>query len=417
MKKALIVYPLCFLLLILLFFGSMWTVYRIPHEKLQENIDEANLLIDQEGSYPLYFFGSQASRLDNFTDRLMINTNRDVKKNDPLYNAMSNAGYSRYWHGYMTVLRPMLTLFSLQEIRYISTVAFFLLILAVFCKMQKMAGRLSALSFILMLSCLFILAVPTSLQFQSVFYILFISLLALLYLYPHLPERYIPLLFMTVGAVTNFFDLLTAPLLTMGVPLALYLLLSVRDGAPWLYCLRRILLNGFFWVLGYGLCWAAKWAIGGAITDTNIFQVAITAIFFRTSGNEDMPVDRLETVSDNFHIVFDYAPIYLTLIFAFTVLLVLAVLSHPAPKKLASSALFLPIVALPYMWFFVLANHSSLHVYFTYRIQGIAVFALALALVMLIDRERIGTSLLFLKQKCLAGWAWLKSRLPSREAN
>ena len=222
---------------------------------------------------------------------------------------------------------------------------------------------------------------------------------------------------MVVGAVTNFFDLLTAPLLTVGVPLALYLLLSLRDGAPWLHCLRRILLSGFFWVLGYGLCWAAKWAIGGAITETDIFQVAITAIFFRTSGNEEMPVDRWETLSKNFHTVFDFPPVYLTLIISLSILLIFVLLSRPGLKKLAGSALFLPIAALPYAWFYVLANHSELHFYFTYRIQGIAVFALALALAALVDRECMKASLLFLKQKILEAWAWLKNRLPSPKTN
>ena len=84
MKKALVIYPLCFLALIVLFFFSMWAVYSIPHEDVKANVNAADALLAQEGNYPVLFFNTQAARLDNFTDRLMINTNRDKIRDEIL---------------------------------------------------------------------------------------------------------------------------------------------------------------------------------------------------------------------------------------------------------------------------------------------------------------------------------------------
>ena len=42
--------------------------------------------------------------------------------------------------------------------------------------------------------------------------------------------------------------------------------------------------------------------------------------------------------------------------------------------------LFLLIVLMPYVWYLLLANHSYLHWWFTYRLQAVAILGLLLAI-------------------------------------
>ena len=92
-------------------------VYSIPNKYLHDNQSSSFRILDNEGNYrSLSKADWEASRLDNFTDKLMIEKT-SKKEANPLKTAMSIDNYPRYWHGYQVFLRPFLLFAGYGTIR------------------------------------------------------------------------------------------------------------------------------------------------------------------------------------------------------------------------------------------------------------------------------------------------------------
>ena len=116
-----------------------------------------------------------ASKLDNFTDRLMIS--KAIKNDDKgaLYNSLDVNDYARYWHGYLVLIRPLLIKLDYLQIRYVNVLIFFVLLGITFTMIKKKLGGLMASAFMVSIMMGYAFLVPLSLQFSSVFYIMMIS--------------------------------------------------------------------------------------------------------------------------------------------------------------------------------------------------------------------------------------------------
>ena len=136
--------------LIAIFIIAMVGTYMIPNKRISWHVSESLNQLKTEGVYQRLFFDTPAAQLDNFTDSWMLNLAVSADGKQPLKSAMKNPhkstlsyskgevdkvgdlegvmtnkdyevkSYSRYWHGYLTILRPLLVLFSYTEIRYIN---------------------------------------------------------------------------------------------------------------------------------------------------------------------------------------------------------------------------------------------------------------------------------------------------------
>lgn len=391
MKKALL-YSITFVGVVTLFFTAMVLVHCIPASWLEGNVAESLKWLDSEGMYKTMFFGVDGTMLDNYTDRLMVNMNRISNTGNPFYIAMDNLGYSRYWHGYQVFLRPLLMFFDIREIRYLGMFVFFILLCLVFARLCKKVNIGMALAFLITIISLCIVILPVSLQFSSVFNISFLFILYLLQFKDITKAKYIPLAFMVVGMLTSFIDLLTVPMLTLGLPLIIYIVLNIKNGKDgWLDNFKALLIVCVAWCMGYGVCWFSKWLIASVVTKRNVVKIAIEQIFFRTGGNEQYPVTRMGTIKKNLDTFFGQSQgLVVVLAAVFAVLLILALIFRTNWKHVRQATLFLGIAAFPYVWYFVLANHSDIHAWFTYRLQGMTVFALLTALMLLIDWQKIG---------------------------
>ncbi len=68
------------------------------------------------------------------------------------------------------------------------------------------------------------------------------------------------LYFFVVGMVENFFDFLTYPIITLGIPLIVLLWLKIRDeSADLKENMIFTVKSSVSWGLGYALTWIAKW--------------------------------------------------------------------------------------------------------------------------------------------------------------
>ena len=383
-------YLLSFFLLIFIFSAGLILVYQIPNESLEPQYPKSIAQISNEEIYANYLFSADGSILDNYMDGLMLKTCHvsDAYDNS-LHAAFDNNGYPRYWNGYLLTLRPLMTQFTYQQIRYISM--FILLISFCFCfsGIHRELGWATAIGFAVSMIMCFLVFVGESLQYFSVFMVLFAEILLILYLPAVRTVKNGALLLFCAGMAVNYFDLLTAPLLTLGVPLILLLCLNTEAYArtsfekSWLDVIRCSVV----WGIGYAACWAAKWLIGTLILGDNIFADAWKTARFRVEGSEAIPLDRALMFKTNVETYFfakGHKPFALIVILIFVMIFIL--LRHPDKTRLKSAFPILFVAVYPYVWFFVLSNHSQLHYFYTYRIQAITMFSVFAAIGNSIDR-------------------------------
>ena len=229
--------------------------------------------------------------------------------------------YARYWHGYLLYLKPLLLLFSWQHVVWLElAVQIALMIWVLVTAIQKQIAGVAVVtlgSFLFMKPVLVLVSLT-----MSVCWIL--TLLAVEYMLLHhdrLHEKgQYPEFFLIVGILTSYFDFLTYPIVTLGIPLCCYFLLE-RDRL-WNNIKR---LTGFSvsWAIGYAGMWAAKWVIADLTLHTGTIKDAIWSIIghqigrnqlirvFRRNSARQLP-EHLHRIGDQqFDVAFDAGQLWI----------------------------------------------------------------------------------------------------------
>jgi hypothetical protein len=180
------------------------------------------------------------------------------------------------------------------------------------------------------------------------------------------------------GCLTAYFDLLTSPLLTCGLPLIVYL--SAENEDSFKKKLQSLLLFTVLWGVGYALTWSSKWALGTIFTEINTFKDAYNTILYRTASEG---FSRFDAIIFNFR----FLPI-VVINLLLTLLFLLAVIFFNK-KALKTNLLLLIVATFPYLWYLFAAQHSWWHPALAYRIQAIAIIAVFFIFINFISWEKI----------------------------
>lgn len=383
-------YLLAFISIIVVYIFSMTIVFSFPNSSIKTNVDEGVAFIESEGLSPSVYFGDKtASRIDNFTDKIMLQTSIRVDGENALESSQVS-GYSRYWHGYQIILKPLLLIMSYSTIRYLNVFFILLLLSLVFSDIKKRLNTGYGLVYLSSMAMIYVVIFPMSMQFTTAFTITMFAMLCTGYFYGHKKEKYIGLLLFITGSVVNFFDLLTYPLLSLGLPLIYILLLDYKnnDNNSFFNNLMFIIKFSILWGLGYGLSWVAKWVVGSIILKKNILTSAIEQAAFRTAGNEEYKTTPIEALKLNLELMFPSSAIKIITILVILWFIIFIFYKKPWKNVITLTSILL-IGFLPYIWYIVLANHSQIHYWFTFRNQAITVFALGSFCLMSLDWEKI----------------------------
>lgn len=389
-QKGLIKMFILFFLLQIFFLCSMILVYLLPNRLIEDSVkDGMYYLNNYEGKYPLMFFYEDGAVLDNSTDSLMLET-AVQEGNNPLDKAMVPT-YSRYWHGYQLYLRPLLTGFNYAQIRYFVYIFSMLLFAVSFYCVAKhinmLTGILWAFSILLSRFCI----VSVSLQYVSCFNIMFMTVIWLcLYHKSYIAgKKDIYILFLIVGAVTNFIDFLTVPMLTLGAPLIVYLLMIMKSEDYHISKgIKKVILCSVSWCCAYGFTWIFKWLIGTVILKQNVLDSAVSQGVFRVAGNEEYPLNRALMYQSNIKCLLGTTGGIL-FVSILIVWLIFMICSRKPWKECFKIAPVLLLSLYPYIWYGFMANHSQIHAMFTYRLQIIAVFSLLASMGYCIDTKKL----------------------------
>lgn len=274
--------------------------------------------------------------------------------------------YARYWHGSLLFIKPMMVFLNDHEIRFVNTVFLFILITVTMVILMRKLPQ-CAIPFILTMLLIAPTTVGSCFEYYWLICIMLISVILLIW---NPRSRFsgesVFLLFLGAGIATAFFDFLTAPTISLTVPLAIFCVLRKDEKR-----LKEMILCIFYWGMGYAGMWGIKWLIA-IIFDYREFISSLTSHVTLWSSNtlpDATKIARLGTLNKNFMTLFKDQ--YIDVILACYAIIIVAY----AIKKRGSirieqitTCLLLYIPALiGLLWIFFMASHSNVHTFFTYR--------------------------------------------------
>lgn len=370
--------------MIALFFCLQILVFCIPQELMREEAKESNLVLDEEGRGWEYIFSyARGAQLDTKTDDIMIERATENPDKSVLYNAMDCNGYPRYWHGYLAFLKPLMVVLSYSQIRYLYMMLYMMLFAAVVMNLAKTVNAAAAYTWTISLVMAYFVILPFSLQYSSVFLLMFIAMLGLNKIYHGFDWKQMGIFFLIIGMLTSYLDFLTAPLITLGMPLVYLILLQQKQYGDESFHrnIYSIGINSLLWGVGYLGNWAAKWILASVVLGRNVIADGLSQGFNRAGGVEDGTSIPGAIAYNLFAIVppgIEGKDLKWFVAFGIVILLILLVIFlrfRASKNTLINQIPLLMMMCYPYMWYVVVSNHSQIHYIFTYRIQIITLWA------------------------------------------
>jgi hypothetical protein len=294
-----------------------------------------------------------------------------------------NTFYGRYWHGSSAFYRILLLTMDYQSLTWFLCLISTLLLLLFAVKIVNKAGWIKSLPIFLALLFANFFVTQFSLQFFPVMAIALIGGILMCGDNAKSQQKVSVYLFV-IGMFTAYFDLLTAPLLTLGLPLIVFMILQGEKKESVYVFYKSIFILGLSWFIGYAAAWAAKWIF------VRVFFVDVDALNLVNAINLRITTDgysRWDAIARNFNLI---PLVWVNIVLSFLLLLTFFSFNK---KGISLSIAFLLVGLLPYIWYFILSSHSHPHWWFTYRIQVISMACAMLFFISLISWDRLKVKL------------------------
>lgn len=383
----------------------------LPSAPMDHHLTQSAPVFAAEGIYPsLYPWCT--SQLDSTTDALILLISACDSGESPILQAMSGTRntlsaveaasdelavhygegvpfdgtepYYQYWHGYQLLIRPLLCLMNYQSIRLLNGLVQTGLLLLVCLALYKAGLGRCILPYAAAVAMLMPAALAKSLQFSSCYYLFTLGTLAVLWK-RHQLDRKDGTVFLFIGIATAYFDFLTYPIVTLGIPAVVYFCLRKESTIRDTFC--RGVKICFSWGFGYLGMWAGKWLLGSLILRQNILTLAADKVTERAALDSagTSLIHQIRTALSSNLRSFLRTPATLlaaALALVLLVLLVRAIVKNP-PASASLAAVLFPFVILmliPFVWYGVTSQHAVVHHWFTNKNLAVTVFALLAAL-------------------------------------
>ncbi|WP_407374116.1 hypothetical protein [Methanobrevibacter sp.] len=395
MNKTVRDLTLIFIIGILLAFLLIVVAYSFPTENAYANVvKDASYF--SKNLHPSVIPGYDTTKLDLYTDSEILSQvsyyNKSISLIDNSMIVYSTIGknftkyadgdfdnnvlreYPRYWHGYLAVYKPLYNFLDYNAVKVLELAFEIVMIAGIIRLMFENNLKNYIVPFILSIMLIHPEVIGLSMQYFAVFNITLISVYALIRFKDYIlkDNRFFYYLFI-IGMVTNYFDYLTYPLITLGIPVIFYLLLdedrkSLRDNV------LMIILFGVTWAVGYAGMWLSKWVISSVILNENIVADGFNRFLLRSSGGD---FTRFDAVLKNVFIYKKRAYLIIgSLILIYYIKRLIGVRNDISMDRLRQAAPFLILALTPFVWYFIASNHSYIHYWMTYRTLFIFFFAI-----------------------------------------
>lgn len=376
--------------------------YLLSHDAMFENAWESAITLYREELGHHIWEDAPETMLDVYTDGMIMNEaytyGEDgitdiflnpymvVDETNPvnsLYEVVALANdhyeihhYGRYWHGYLVIIRPLLLFFHYTDIRRLNMMLQIFLVFFFLWKAARSDDQRIVIPFLGMYLFLSPVTLFGSLQYSPCFYVTMCMLIILLVWKERLNDNRRNYLFLFAGILTAYFDFLTYPFFTLGVPLLAYLglerecLLSAKKAA------KDTFFYTMSWGIGYVGMWGSKWILASLFTEENIILNAVEQLEYR-SGHFSSTKSMGETLWYNFKSV-DFKSLIIMMVLLLGFIVGFSVKNHCSLNKnmLPSLGIMLLVSLYPFVWYYFTMHHSTDNSYFTWRELAISVFGI-----------------------------------------
>lgn len=419
-------YTLVFIILICVYLASLICSSIIPTKWIESNSKKSSEeIITYGGEKEIVRIGNKYVIAFLFTDALMLNTAYSIDTSTPLASPMlarknyipgqtqrvfmdlnGNLGasenykadngdiyqvpefyglmhgeniadsfeYARYWHGYLIFLRPLLVIMDYQGIRILMQVITIILMIVMLGLIAKKINWQIAVMFLIGFLSIDIFIAARAFNAICVFIIAIVSTIFILLKKDS--EKNIAINFFVIGSVTSFIDLLTTPLVTLGIPIIVYLLLIQKNGKNLKECLIELVKICLMWGIGYGLTWATKWILVQLMYNRPIIQNALTQAQVRTVTNKTTFLNMMINIGNFLSYEVIFANIMIMISYAIIMLVKNRNKELNIKNNIVQSIPYLIVAMMPLAWYAVLKQHSMIHRFFTYRALVITIITL-----------------------------------------
>lgn len=419
-------YTLVFIILICVYLASLICSSIIPTKWIESNSKKSSEeIITYGGEKEIVRIGNKYVIAFLFTDALMLNTAYSIDTSTPLASPMlarknyipgqtqrvfmdlnGNLGasenykadngdiyqvpefyglmhgeniadsfeYARYWHGYLIFLRPLLVIMDYQGIRILMQVITIILMIVMLGLIAKKINWQIAVMFFIGFLSIDIFIAARAFNAICVFIIAIVSTIFILLKKDS--EKNIAINFFVIGSVTSFIDLLTTPLVTLGIPIIVYLLLIQKNGKNLKECLIELVKICLMWGIGYGLTWATKWILVQLMYNRPIIQNALTQAQVRIVTNKTTFLNMMINIGNFLSYEVIFANIMIMISYAIIMLVKNRNKELNIKNNIVQSIPYLIVAMMPLAWYAVLKQHSMIHRFFTYRALVITIITL-----------------------------------------
>lgn len=397
-------------------FAGMCAVYSLPSERMAENVAESkNTLLEQDdektleesGFFDYYDTGTNIIMLHEIIypntgsilrDAMLVPTPEYFKGglNDWIntlydkattreYTQSDYKTYSRYWHGYLVLLKPLFLLFNYNQILWINTIVLIILTAVTLFFLYKRIG-IYTIAFMAVIACMNPTHILRSFQMSSCYYAMIITLLIIAIRCKEENKKEMVLCFVIDGMILAFFDFLTYPMVALCIPLLLFVVLNKGDTfkSQLLFMIR----NSLGFLMGYGGLWILKWLFATLLTEENVFLDGIQNTLHRV-GMEEMSEDVLfddspiMAIKLNLETIINMQTLIILVVFLIIVLFVMFFKKEKITFNYSLLICGLLITISPFLWYTIVHNHCALHPHLEWRelvvsIGGLFVMLLSL---------------------------------------
>lgn len=380
-------------------FILIYAAYLLPIRPIRHHIAESVPLLGEIGAHRSWTGAIDYGALDISSEGLMVEMAGYEGDEKPLLQALMNfcwyheiptfdelhpdtsvahLEYGRYWNGYVVVLKPLFMFLNLAEIRMLNITAQLCLLVAVCLALYRKLGIRYTYAFLGAIAIYSPISAAMGFHFSSVYYIMTFTTLAVLCLKGVTDNlRRTSVIFLLSGILLAYTDLLSAPLLTVAIPLQVYELLDSDSAFK-----KRItdcIVLGCCWLMGYGGMWASKWFVRWMFTGSGMADATGQVALRLANGNVSddgsvLSTTPIDAIRENVGIIAQ-PPVYLLVMLVVAVIIVAIVRNRNTITVKSVTLISILISITPFIWFATLSNHSTIHAYFTYRILGATVFS------------------------------------------
>ena len=345
-------------------------------------------------------------------------------------NFESNEQYIRYWHGSLSILRPLTVIFNVNQIYIIMKVIFWILVAILVVILFK---KYKTLAIVLMIAgaILSFYMTPTCFEYTwTVLIALIVSIISLLI--EKMGNSKLYLMYFITGILTCYFDFLSTETLTILIPVLLTLLVRYKDNRikNFKEGIKFIVISCSLWFISYALMWLTKWVLASIILKINAFSYVKDNALLRLNlpnaiqnemsdiqNSSNNILQKLKTINESagriktkdillqniskvwpLRLLTNKNKTWIVLTSAFVVtLLILTIMKlivylkkkdlNYKKDNIKIRGLLLLIAIIPYVRYIVMGNHSYYHSFFTYRAQLPSIIAIIFIIIYTIKRD------------------------------